>query len=119
LYQKCTKNTTTAGKIYEEIACDYLKKNKYKIIEKNYRTRLGEIDIICSKKREIIFVEVKGGKSVPEPYLRVTLSKIKKLQLTMNHYLHHTTIEWEYIRLDVISITEPDKAIKHFKDILS
>ena len=120
MFQKYLKQSTKIiGDYYENLACDYLKRNHYKILERNYRTRLGEIDIICKKKNELIFVEVKGGKSFPEPYLRVDAKKIQKLILTMEKYIHSSVREWDYIRLDVISITEPLKEMKHFQDILS
>jgi len=113
------RNTTLKkGHYYEDIACQYLKKNKYRIIEKNYRTRLGEIDLICSFNNELIFVEVKGGKRTPEPHLRVDRQKLQRIERTMRHYIHHNEREWEYIRLDVISVSEPDLQIKHFHDVL-
>ena len=112
------KDTLKKGKHYEDIACEYLKRNKYSIIEKNYRTRLGEIDLICSHHNELVFVEVKGGKKCPEPFLRVNQQKLHRLERTMRHYLHHQENNYDYIRLDVISISEPDLEIKHFKDVL-
>ena len=110
--------TLKKGSYYEDIACEYLKQLKFKIIQRNYRTRLGEIDLICSEGNELVFVEVKGGKNTPEPFLRVDQQKLHRLENTMRHYLHHTDKDWEYIRLDVISISEPDLQIKHFKDVL-
>ncbi|HRW33899.1 MAG TPA: YraN family protein [Thermotogota bacterium] len=110
--------TLKKGRYYEDIASEHLKRLKYKIIERNYRTRLGEIDLICSEGNELVFVEVKGGKKFPEPHLRVDHQKLHRLEITMRHYLHHTDNNWEYIRLDVISISEPDLQIKHFKDVL-
>ena len=53
------------GQKGEKMAQKYLKKQKYKILEKNFRTKLGEIDIICFDKKEnqIVFVEVKAKTS--------------------------------------------------------
>jgi len=47
----------------EEYAVDYLKKQKYKIIDKNYRCRYGEIDIIAFDKDCVCFIEVKSRTS--------------------------------------------------------
>ncbi len=47
------------GKIGENAAVKFLKKNKYKIIDVNYTTKYGEVDIICENKEYIVFVEVK------------------------------------------------------------
>ena len=48
----------------EEIATTYLKKKKYKIIEKNYANRIGEIDIIAEDKNVLVFVEVKARETL-------------------------------------------------------
>ena len=47
------------GKKGEAIACAYLKKKGYKIVEQNYKNKIGEIDIICKDGEELVFVEVK------------------------------------------------------------
>lgn len=45
-----TTNIKSAGKKGEDLACKYLKKDKYKILDKNYRTKQGEIDIIAEDR---------------------------------------------------------------------
>ena len=47
------------GEIGENVAEEYLKKNKYKILERNYKKPRGEIDIIAKQDKKIIFFEVK------------------------------------------------------------
>lgn len=47
------------GKTGEDISTEYLEKNGYQIIERNFRCNQGEIDIIAIQKNEIIFIEVK------------------------------------------------------------
>ena len=62
----CNKENTTAvsiGNIGEEAAVITLKKQGYKIIERNYRTKLGEIDIIAKDGEYTVFVEVRLRKS--------------------------------------------------------
>jgi putative endonuclease len=55
------KDNRSSGKKGEVLACKCLKKNKYKILEKNFRTRQGEIDIIAEGKNTVLcFVEVKA-----------------------------------------------------------
>ena len=51
------------GKDSESLAMGYLKKHGYKIIEKNYRNKIGEIDIIAKDKGTLVFVEVKARKT--------------------------------------------------------
>ena len=48
------------GKLGEKLACKWYTDRKYKLLDINYRTRLGEIDIIAMKKKEIVFIEVKA-----------------------------------------------------------
>ncbi len=52
-------NTTSVGRIGEDIACEYLRKNGYEILKRNYRAARGEIDIIAKKGKHLSFVEVK------------------------------------------------------------
>ena len=52
-------NRRDTGKRGEELVCRYLKKNRYKILERNFAMRYGEIDIIAYKKGHTAFVEVK------------------------------------------------------------
>jgi putative endonuclease len=68
------------GEQGEAIAVGHLKKAGYKIIETNYRTKLGEIDIIAKDKDTIVFVEVKARSSVHfgSPKWAVTPKKQKK-----------------------------------------
>ena len=47
------------GRIGEEVACAYLKKHRFKVLERNYKPYINEIDIIAEKSKEIVFVEVK------------------------------------------------------------
>ena len=68
------------GNIGEDFAADYLEKEGYKIIERNYATKLGEIDIIAEKDGYIAFVEVKSRAEdcMYSPREAVTFSKQKK-----------------------------------------
>ena len=81
------------GKRGEEMACDFLREKGYLILEKNYRTRYGEIDIVAEKEGTVVFVEVKtratGTFGWPEE--AIDARKQHKLALTAEHYLavHH------------------------------
>jgi putative endonuclease len=57
------KNTTSIGIEAESKACDYLQNKGYKIIERNYRNRFSEIDIVCLDSEYICLVEVKYRKN--------------------------------------------------------
>jgi len=52
-------NTREIGSKYEDKSVEILIKNSYKVLERNYQNRFGEIDIIAEKNKEIVFIEVK------------------------------------------------------------
>ena len=55
------------GQIGEDLACDYLEKNGYKVVERNYLKKWGEIDIVAKKGSKIHFVEVKAvSRALPD-----------------------------------------------------
>lgn len=53
-------NNIELGALGEKLAVKHLKKKKYKILEKNYKTKAGEIDIIAKENNSLVFVEVKS-----------------------------------------------------------
>ncbi len=78
------------GQKGEKAAVRYLKKNKYKILETNYRTKLGEIDIIARNREYIIFVEVKtrtDGQML-EPRFSVDYKKRRRILRTASCYMN-------------------------------
>ena len=84
------------GDIGENIACKYLIKNHYKILERNFKNSIGEIDIIARHKKEIVFVEVKSrtntayGVKVWPTFLNVSMNFAAKLSVhlfTRSRYL--------------------------------
>lgn len=83
------KNTKVTGNFGEDITEKYLIKKKYKILERNYYSKFGEIDIIAVNKTNIVFVEVKtrGENSLGLPSEAVTKSKQRKIMKTAVLYL--------------------------------
>lgn len=69
------------GKIGETIAADYLVRKDFKIIEKNFRTKFGEIDLIATKGGRLCFVEVKLkiGEDFGSPEEMIDERKLKKV----------------------------------------
>ncbi len=96
-----------AGAKGESLAAWYLKKNGYKIIEQNYRTPLGEIDIIAKEKKTIVFVEVKLRRSVRygNPKWAVTRQKQRKISMVALQYLKSTRQMDAGARFDVVAVT--------------
>ena len=94
----------------EDLAAWYLKQNGYKILEQNYRNRMGEIDIIAREKKTIVFVEVKSRRSIRfgNPKLAVTPKKQRKISMVALHYLKSTRQTTAKARFDVVAIIWPD-----------
>lgn len=94
------------GQIGEDIAADFLKKLGYKIIEKNYRIRGGEIDIIALNSNTLVYVEVKTRTShrfgLPEE--SVTHAKINFLIRAAKFYRSNRSNLPEQERIDVVTV---------------
>ena len=110
-----TVNTVKSGNKGEDKAVRYLRLHGYKILDRNFRCRWGEIDIICEKKGAIIFVEVKkrasdlfGGGAAA-----VGHAKRERIIKTAQTYLMNIDAERE-VRFDVIEIT--DGRLNHIKN---
>ncbi len=99
-------NTQKFGKKSESIAAKFLKKNGYKILHRNYRIKIGEIDIIAKENETIVFVEVKSGRTnfAGNPKGGVTLGKQKKISMVALYYLKTMKLLDQKARFDVVSI---------------
>jgi len=97
--------TKLFGKKGEDIAADYLEGKGYKILHRNYRTPLGEADMIVSDNDILAFVEVKARTSnaFGEPFEAVDLRKQKKIKRIALYYLKLHKFERQ-VRFDVVSI---------------
>lgn len=99
---------TTFGKVGEDLACQFLKKNGYKIIELNFRIRGGEIDIIALDENTLAYIEVKTRTShkfgLPEE--SVTPRKINFLKRAAKFYRNNrTNLNFPSLeRIDVVTV---------------
>jgi len=95
------------GKKSESLAAKYLKKHGYRILEQNYRTKLGEIDIIAKDKGTIVFVEVKARRSYlfGNPKFAVTPKKQRKISMVALYYLKETKQDNAKARFDVVAVS--------------
>jgi putative endonuclease len=104
----------------EFLAEQFLRKKGYSIVAHNYKTRIGEIDIIARDGETIVFVEVKtrSDDTFCEPYESVNMAKRAKMKKVASLYLQKQKKEFP-ARFDVISITcqkNGQKAIRHIRD---
>ena len=101
-----TQNNRAVGTRYENIASDFLTACGYSLLERNFRSRIGEIDIVASENDCICFVEVKYRKDLSSgfPAEAVTKTKQKKIIQTANYYLMTHPFAGSLIRFDVVEI---------------
>jgi putative endonuclease len=94
------------GAIGEKLAAEYLKKRGYKIVQRNFRCREGEIDIIAQKGEYLVFVEVRTKKNTAfgTPEESVTLWKREKLISLANAYLQTCDKQPHSWRIDVVAV---------------
>ncbi|MBI2032302.1 MAG: YraN family protein [Candidatus Levybacteria bacterium] len=90
----------------ENIACDYLRKKGYKIIERNFRKGYGEIDIIAIQGRTLVFVEVKTRSTnlYGTPFEQISYFKLKSLIKTAEFYKHTHKGLPDSLRIDAVGI---------------
>jgi putative endonuclease len=94
------------GRTGENMAADFLSKNGFRVLHRNYRYKRAEVDIIAQKGKVLIFVEVKTRLSDLHgwPEEAVNWKKRKMLISTADHYIY--TTKWLFeTRFDIIAIT--------------
>ena len=114
------QHNVNIGKIGEEEACKYLSKQGYEIIDRNFYTYKGEIDIIAKKNEQYVFVEVKTrmNKKYGRGFEAITPVKLKHFKLAVNYYIYKYKLFNKTIRLDAIEVFMRDKIeISHIKNI--
>jgi len=118
-----------AGSLGEELGCRYLREKGYKILTTNYCNssgrRLGEIDIVAQKNRELVFVEVKTRMDIGEndivPEAGITRAKLHKLERIVAHYLREKNCQSVPYHFDALAIVYDEVAkkalIRHLEHI--
>ena len=111
--------TRKRGDLGENLAATYLEQKGFAILERNYRFRRAEIDIIAQKENLLLFVEVKArsNKQYGFPEEAVDDKKAAMIIMAADQYIHEN--QWQFdIRFDIISIDLIEKtAISHFEDV--
>jgi putative endonuclease len=111
-------NRRQVGEGGEDRAAEYLKGEGYKIVERNWRTALGELDIVASSGKELVFVEVRrlesGNFGVPEE--SVGAGKQRRLARLATAYVQHAKYDGDW-RIDVIAID--GDGLRHIKNAVS
>ncbi len=108
------------GPTAERKAANFLRRKRYSLVDFNYTTRFGEIDLIFTKKKYLIFVEVKARdeNSIAEPIEFIDPSKKRKLIASAQLYLayHHTDLQPRFDIVEVVYKKDKIKSIKHLEN---
>ena len=99
-------NRKKLGEIGEALACKCLMRHGYIILEKNYSTLIGEIDIVAEDGKILVFVEVKMRRSIAYglPEEAINSKKIRKLIRLAQFYIRNKNLYNRKVRFDVVSI---------------
>lgn len=103
---KDKKYNKKVGNFGEMLVITYLENLNYKILDRNYNTKFGEIDIIAKDKEEYVFIEVKTrtSKKYGVPCEAINMNKEKHIEKSSKVYIYLNKLEKEYIRYDVIEV---------------
>ena len=103
-------NNKIKGNLGEINAQEYVKKLGYKIIETNFKTKFGEVDIIAQDKNYIVFIEVKYRTSLKygRPSEAVNGYKQNKIKLVAQFYIQKYNLIKQFYRFDVLEIWNND-----------
>lgn len=114
-------NNQELGKAGENISAYYLEKIGYKILERNFSCKQGEIDIIAKDCDEYVFIEVKTRSNINygRPKEAVNLPKQKHIYQSTRYYLHIHKLDNAFVRFDVIEIyfAHNKYTLKHLKQV--
>lgn len=95
------------GKDSEQLARKFLERQGYRLVQRNFQSKLGEIDLIMRKGQELVFVEVrsKSNQDYGQPAETVDKNKQEKIRKTAQLYLYqHQEMKQCYCRFDVVGV---------------
>lgn len=100
------RQTSDLGRLAEDFAVTLLQGKGYKIIDRNFRSRFGEIDIVAEENGYLVFVEVKArwSQKFGSPEEAVTPQKIYKIKKTADYYALINSKTNQKMRIDVVAL---------------
>lgn len=112
--------TNKVGRLAEDFAVRFLSERGYKIIDRNFRSRFGEIDIIALKDDYLVFIEVKARWSLKfgKPEEAVNAGKIWKITKTAEYYsLMHPNLS-KKLKIEVVALEIENGNLKEARIVL-
>ncbi|WP_120004724.1 YraN family protein [Nesterenkonia muleiensis] len=115
------------GLLGEEKAAEHLVQQGHRILERRWRTRAGELDLITVDGRELVAVEVKTRRGIGygHPFEAITEQKLLRLRRLLNEYAAEHRMRLTRRRIDAVAVilqrnhrsTEPEAVLEHLKDL--
>lgn len=104
----------------EEKATEFLRKEGFRVLTRNFRTRYGELDIVARRGKTLVFFEVKTRKNLGEiqPFEAVNHRKQEKIKIAALEFLQKTKEKYSSVRFDVITVIgdEASWSIEHIEN---
>jgi putative endonuclease len=110
------KQAERSGRRAETLAALFLRLKAYAILERRYKTKLGEIDLIAKRGNAIIFIEVKHRKTLDAGLYAVTPAQTRRIDAAANLYMAHLRGSDSYERRNDIIVTGARAIPHHIKD---
>lgn len=109
------KHVNAKGKTGEDIAVKYLETHGYRVLDRNYTTDIGEVDIFVTDEHSLIAVEVKSRLSLAfgTPAEAVGHEKIKKISQVTAQYIKRFRLFGVPVRYDIVEVYLEDKTVNH------
>ena len=118
LWRALSRSRSRPGEAGEELACSHLRAEGFEIVERNFRCRSGELDVVARDGDVTVFVEVKQRRdaSYGEGYEAVTFGKRRRLVRAARLYAASHHLEDQPMRFDVVSVdvdAQGDVKVRH------
>lgn len=112
------KRVNKRGKNGEDIAVKYLETHGYRVLDRNYTTSVGEVDIFVTDEKTLIAVEVKSRLSLEygTPAEAVGHQKIKKISQITAQYIKQYRLFGVPVRFDVVEVYLFENTVNHIKN---
>ena len=112
------KRINARGSSGEDIAVKYLQTHGYRVLDRNFTTSVGEVDIFVTDESMLIAVEVKSRLSLEygTPAEAVNHEKIKKISQVTSQYIKKFRLFGTPVRFDVVEVYIADKTVNHIKN---
>lgn len=109
------KRVNARGKTGEDLAVKYLEQRGYRVLDRNYTTDIGEVDIFVTDEKSLIAVEVKSRLSLEygTPAEAVGHEKVRKISQVASQYIKQYRLFGVPVRFDVIEVYLNDKKVNH------